>query len=302
MKMRNLLFILSALSLVFFSCDDGDILDVELDFEDTFQTCPSNNDIVLFKTKEIPSESLSVLISNFSISEVFNLTDNDSLKIEKDGTFNYRTYDDDELPSSLFCSAIPSEVNITNDYPSSCKVNFLTVLTEDDNDGIPAELEGKDPNGDGDFTDSLDTDSDGIYDFMDVDDDGDNVLTKDEDINDDGDFTNDDSDGNGTPDYLDNDDDGDGTLTRDEEKGTPNQDPTDDETTPDAGPDYLNPLIKDILIATKYRKHSIQQTYEVSVIINNIDLDDLLSQPNLPFGFLTRNGSLTNTREEEPEL
>ena len=70
--MRNLFFILSIISLTLFSCDDGDIIDVELDFNDTFSSC-EETDAVLYKTKNEPSESLSIIISDFSINDVFEV-------------------------------------------------------------------------------------------------------------------------------------------------------------------------------------------------------------------------------------
>ena len=55
--MRKLFFILITLILVpFQSCDDGDIITIELDFDDTFEACGSTN-LILFKTKEDPSEN-----------------------------------------------------------------------------------------------------------------------------------------------------------------------------------------------------------------------------------------------------
>ena len=44
-----------------FSCDDGDIITTELDFKDSFD---SWGDIVFYKTRENPAESLSIQITN----------------------------------------------------------------------------------------------------------------------------------------------------------------------------------------------------------------------------------------------
>ena len=63
--MRKLFFILLSLLVVgFYSCDDGDVITVELDFDETFQAC-GESDLVFYKTKEDPSESLSILITNY---------------------------------------------------------------------------------------------------------------------------------------------------------------------------------------------------------------------------------------------
>ena len=48
--MRKLFFVFLCLCLMpVQSCDDGDIITVELDFEDTFESCGEAN-LVLFKT------------------------------------------------------------------------------------------------------------------------------------------------------------------------------------------------------------------------------------------------------------
>ena len=67
--MRHIFFSLIILNSIIFSCDDGDILNVEFDFEDTFNTC-EETDLVFYKTKTDPTESLSVVIPNYSINDV----------------------------------------------------------------------------------------------------------------------------------------------------------------------------------------------------------------------------------------
>ena len=52
-----------------------------------------------------------------------------------------------------------------------------------------------------------------------------------------------DSDEDNIPDYLDNDDDNDGVLTRNEENDSRDQNPSNDITNINFGPDYLNPEI-----------------------------------------------------------
>jgi hypothetical protein len=218
--MRNLL-LLFCISFVIASCDDGDIITVELDFDQTLALCDENNsEYLLYDVRTDPAESLSLVFPRNATNDlIFNPTVtpyNTTIDISNSVLFNYRTYNQE--PS--FCNVIPDpNVVINEDYPaSSGQVNILTVVTDSDNDGISNADEGADPNGDGDFSDSLDTDSDGIFDYIDQDDDNDNVFTIDEDDNTDNDdnpFTDArDTDNNGTPDYLDSDDDGDGILTR----------------------------------------------------------------------------------------
>ncbi|MFB9057554.1 hypothetical protein ACFFU9_12465 [Mariniflexile ostreae] len=293
--MRLLSITLISLSfLMFLSCDDGDIITVEFDFENNFDSC---GELVFYKTKKEPAESMSILFKNLTLEQLLQVGDNDTLITSSTGNiFNYRTYSNATLPTTgLFCSDIPSsEVQIIEDYESEGgEATIITVLIEDDNDGIPAHLE--DRNGNGDLTDD-DTDGDGIPDYLDADDDGDNVLTKDEnpDPNGDGDFSDaQDTDGDGIPDYLDNDDDGDGVLTRDEENDTQNQNPKDDITNSEVGPDYLNKDIKNSVPATAYRTHTYTQVYKISLYLD-ISIR-IISQDDYYFGTLNNLPSKTVT-------
>ena len=304
--MRKLFFVFIALVIIpLNSCDDGDVITIELDFEDTFLICGTEN-LVFYKTKDDPSESLSLKISNLTLEDILDVDEEglyeNTFTISSSNPFNYRTYNNETLPSDLFCNDIPnSEVYLKEDYESTSGSAYIkTVLTEDDNDGIPAELE--DINGDGNL-DNDDTDGDGIPNYLDADDDGDNVLTINEnpDPDGDGDLSDaQDTDGDGIPDYLDDDDDGDGVKTRDEENDSEDQNPANDITDSDVGPDYLNDNVANIVEATAYREHSISQTYVVTLVITNIDLT-LISLDQLDFGSL-ENSSLSATRKVTPDF
>jgi hypothetical protein len=298
--MRKLLYILS-LSFLCFTCDDGDIIVFELDFDDTFKTC---GEIVFYKTKADPAESLSIQISGLTIDEILAVGSDNTLTLNRtiNGSSNrltYRTYN--TLPSSLFCNDVPpSDLDILNsDESASGNVTITTVLIEDDNDGIPAELE--DINGNGDLDDD-DTDADGIPNYLDQDDDGDNVLTTSENPNytvADGLANAQDSDGDGTPDYLDMDDDGDGVKTRDEENLSQDQNPLNDILDPNVGPDYLNPDINSTVPATTYRAHTIKQSFEVSILVENISFSTL-SQTMFDFGTLNDSSITSSSRNPVP--
>ncbi len=302
--MRKLFFCLLAFSFTFLiSCSDGDIINVELDFDNEFSACEGVQDLVLYNTKNDPSESLSVIISNYTIDEFLAVGDDNTFSVTKSGTLNYRTYSNSQLPSNLFCNDIPpSDINIINDYSSSCQAEISTTLTEDDNDGIPAELEDENLDGDNNpATNPTDTDGDGLPDYLDADDDGDNVLTKDEnpDPNGDGNLSDaQDTDDNGIPDYLEKDDDGDGIDTRDEENDSQDQNPTNDITNSDVGPDYLNKDVATSVTATAYRAHTISKTYLVTLTLTGIDIE-ILSQDILDFGKLS-DSKTTGTRTVTP--
>lgn len=78
---------------------------------------------------------------------------------------------------------------------------YRSRLSDHDQDGIPSFMEDVNNTN---RLDDVDTDEDGIPDFLDVDDDGDGVPTRDEIIiEEDGTIIFPDSNGNGTPDYLD---------------------------------------------------------------------------------------------------
>lgn len=330
MKSRFLLF-LSFCFVIISSCNDGDILTVEFDFEDDFEGCEESQ-LLFFKTKENPSESLSLLFSSLSYEELFAQTIENPLQFSGDtlsfadeaATFNYRTYDRDDL-SNIFCNIVPpANLNISVDQTSAVNVDITRIIIEDDDDGIPRELEGPiDPLGDDDadgvfnFLDDdpnnasigntngeieagFDTDDDGLPNFIDQDDDGDNVFTENENPDPDGDenlFDAQDTDEDGIPDYLDNDDDNDGILTIDEESDSPDKNPLNDITNSDVGPDFLNDAVIVSIPATGYRPHSIEQTLIFEVIVKDINLD-FLSQDFLDFGTLSN----TNTSETRYSL
>lgn len=334
--MRNLfLLFLSCNFIIFFSCNDGDVIDFEFEFNDEFRAC-GESELLLYKTKEDPSETVSVLISNYSIDEIFSEDEeNDSLVIEKTNVrFTYRTYDRIDLPPNddLFCASIPAEgLNIVIDEnDETATATIIRVLTEDDNDGVPSELEGPDgidPLGDTDddgvpnylddnsndnsildsngmIEEGFDTDGDGIPNFIDEDDDGDNVLTKNEnpDPDDNGDFSDaQDTDGDSIPDYLDNDDDGDGVLTRDEENETQDENPLNDISNSNIGPDFLNANVNTTVAASAYREHNISKSYLVRLVVSEISLE-FLAQEEFDFGVLTGSSQLSGGRQVTPDF
>ena len=214
---------LSLFIVLLTACSDGDVIDIQLDFEKelklceiqtAFQGASPTSSFLFYDTKEDPYESLTLLIPRTTSTEVlFNPeTSGDTQSLTINGSsvqFHYRSYNGD--PNDLICATIPpAGIAVTQNYESnSGTVQFTSTFQDDDNDGVPTALEF-----DGD------TDGDGIPNYKDNDDDGDNVPTKNEkpDSNNDGDLSDaQDTDGDGVPDYLDTDDDGDGTLTINED-------------------------------------------------------------------------------------
>ncbi|WP_233451076.1 hypothetical protein [Hanstruepera ponticola] len=318
--MRKLiaLFLLICVS----SCDDGDIITVEFDFDDTFSAC---GELVFYKIKTDPPESLSLLIGDPSITfedllEVEQI-EGDTMRVQlvttewiididdSDNRFNYRSYNTN--PTGFFCTDVPpADVIVQENLVSAGGQALIEVsLIEDDNDGIPAGLE--DRNGNGDLTDD-DTDGDGIPDYIDVDDDGDNVLTRVEIDTDDADgddnpLTNPlDTDGDGIPNYLDTDDDGDLVDTIDEEEennnGETDNNPHNDYSDPDnpTTPNYLNSDWSVLVAATAYREHTIGQVFTVEMTVTGLSFSTI-NQDFFDFGTL-EDSRLNATRLVTPEF
>ncbi|MDO6597514.1 hypothetical protein Q4512_11355 [Oceanihabitans sp. 2_MG-2023] len=307
--MKKLLFgFLSAFLLI--SCNDGDIITEELDFEDTFLAC---GELVFYKIKEDPAESLSLQITSeeLSLADLLIQTDGVLETTEEEfsingttNTFNYRRYN--TTPTDFFCNDVPSsDITITHDEESTTGTATVYIaLIEDDNDGIEADLE--DINGNGDLTDD-DTDGDGLPNYLDEDDDGDNVLTRleidteDEDGDDDPTTNALDTDIDGIPDYLDTDDDNDGVATIDEENDSQDEDPSNDFTSTNPAitvADFLNAEVANTVLATAYKDHDIQQTFEVTVEITSLELPSNVTFDYLDFGTL-EDDSLIDERTVE---
>ena len=299
-------YILLAFMVFFLTCDDGDINTINLDFEDTFTALECNGNIILYKTKSDPAESLAIVLNGLTIEDLQNITNSTEYNIDGNTVrFNYRTYSNATIDGNeVFCSNIPpsSVMIISDDESSAGTITITNVLVEEDDDGIPAEFE--DINGNGDLDDD-DTDMDGVPNYLDEDDDGDNVSTSNEDVdpNGDGDFSDAlDTDGDGTPNYLDNDDDGDGIETRDEENISQDLNPINDISADINGvptEDYLNPNVAVQAIDTsQFYHHEIQQTYTITIIVRDFNLSTL-TQQELDFGTLSGSGS---TSSRVPDL
>ena len=308
------IFLFFTFSFLLFTCDDGDVIVVEFDFDDTFEVCKN---LIFYNIKDNPAEAFSLLLTGdsdydtiedilayeLSNDNVYATVVTPEKVFQFNGTtnrFNYRTFN--TISGDYFCSDIPPSdiVLISDDESTSGNATITTVLIEDDGDGIPAWFEDANTDGDDDHTTNpTDRDGDGIPDYLDDDDDGDNVSTSAENPNFDEALGNllepQDSDGDGIPDYLDDDDDNDGVLTRDEENQSQDQNPLNDRTGEDIDDgvidgvtplDYLNLNVNNTIPATAYRDHVIFQEYIVSVVLNNLVLSTVNFE-NTPLDFGT---------------
>ena len=215
------------------ACDDGDILTVDLDFEGNLERCDNFEEYhLIYDTREDPSESLILILPKNNANNALFTTPTpvgEPVTIDISSTnarFLFRTYNRN-LSDNELCDIVPPyDLSIADNYEAfDGQIQITVTVVDDDNDGVPAEFEGLagEPYEDGIYWDSLDTDQDGLPDYIDKDDDNDNVLTIDEIDNTDGDDDpttnplNTDADlvvgGDELPDYLDSDDDGDNIPT-----------------------------------------------------------------------------------------
>jgi len=274
------------------TCDDGDILTVDLDFDEELAQCDNFEDYhLVYDTREDPNEALILIfekgddINDALFTHATTEGSPTELTIDASTTrFIYRTYNR-ELTSSDICAVVPpSDLTIREDYEAgSGEVYVTSTIEDDDNDGVPNEYEGIAglPNEDGIYMESLDTDGDGIPNYLDIDDDGDNVLTENEldELDEDGDgdpLTNPlNTDGDLFPNYLDNDDDGDGILTRLEDANGENG-PGDDRIAVNnvLVELYLNAAENTSYVFDDYDafENSYTRTIETVFVINNTDL------------------------------
>ena len=271
--MRNYFLVLIFSCFVFVSCNDGDVISVELDFDKTLTRCgdTTTSNYILYDTKNDPFESLTLLLpNNAQADSIFGpgiSGKTETLLINGNSVrFNYRTYTAD--PNNYICQDIPdASVSVTNNYEaSSGNVIFTTTFEDDDNDGVPNALEF-----DGD------TDGDTIPDYKDYDDDGDNVPTINEkpDPNGDGDLSDmQDTDGDSIPDYLDMDDDNDGTLTKFEDENN-NGNLFDDLATGAAVARFLDITVDDSFESSVTNPNEFSRNFSVNVTLENIDISIL---------------------------
>jgi hypothetical protein len=304
MRRFYIIFFLALLT----ACDDGDVLNVDLEFDKVLERCENDTEsYLIYDTRVDPNESLSLIIPRTDLSDLlFTIpTPVDTPAIFPiDGTdvrFNYRAYNRAIITDELCDVISPAGLNIVEDYEATTGTVEVTVTIEDDDgDGVPTAFEGRgELDANGDYSNAEDFDQDGIPDYLDVDDDDDNVLTKDEIDNSDGDNDpttnplNTDADlpnGDDMPDYLDKDDDGDGTFTRLEDENGMNG-PGDDREDNTAGEDvahYLN--IEETTSYTFQDYNNFENVYTRKVkthfLVKDIDLE-ILRATDVDFGILT---------------
>lgn len=136
--MRKSFLILLVTSFLTISCDDGDIITLDLDFDKVLALCGDENsaNYVIYDIKNDPDESLTLLFPvNNTNNLIFNPAEtphSGSFNIDNNLVkFNYRTYDGN--PEELICQEIPSSsVNIIKDHiAESGTVDYISTYEDE---------------------------------------------------------------------------------------------------------------------------------------------------------------------------
>ncbi|WP_010180767.1 hypothetical protein [Aquimarina agarilytica] len=309
MKFLKYISLFTSLSLLF-SCDDGDIVINNFEFQDNQLTfCNTTNRTVLYNINS-SNEVISI-----ELNEVFTgLTETDEngrrIQIGSAAQVVYRKFSDRLNGSDYFCSPVPDNTNtIVNELigDNQGQIIIRTAIVADDDidkDGIPNTEEGfiADMNDE----DLRDSDNDGIPDYRDIDDDNDNVRTLDElALVDDPDKNDNsmirvarDTDGDSINDHLDPDDDNDSILTRNEVV-IKNRNPAIVNGVNGIAK-YLDPEdTSSNTEADELLDNVITNVYRTTIVSENLGLSDpngdtTIIRDNFVFGVFTRSGQMTN--------
>ena len=136
--MRSLLILLFCCNLLL-SCDDGDVIDVQLDFDKNLTICgdPLTTNYILYDTRNDPFESLTILFPNNAQAQtIFNPEISGSMETMTINAstvrFIYRTYTGD--PNDYICQDIPdANISVNENYEAqSGTVNFISTFEDDD--------------------------------------------------------------------------------------------------------------------------------------------------------------------------
>ena len=297
MLKSSLKTIVSVFLLLFIlSCDDGDVVVSNFNFDQNtvLDLCGNSGKKLLYTIDDETNEAISLEFSGLDFDGKFeglNSPEPVAINLNNNNRINYRILNGSADATQYFCQDVPpSSPAVDQEFVSTSGGTaffIVSVVNQDDNDGIPRNQE--DLNNNGNLFDD-DTDDDGIPNFIDIDDDNDNVLTISEVNNDDNDALPD-EDEDGTPNYLDADDDGDGTLTRNEDlnafdnlddEGNPILDPRDD-TNADGLPNYLNPQIDESIDINQFKQNEISRTFKTQIVIRNVTLEQVNGDQNITF-------------------
>jgi hypothetical protein len=298
------LFLLVISLFVFNSCDDGNIIVTTFDFDqDTpLSLCQENNTNVFYYINPETNEAISFQFNLDDFTGTFTGLETSqtiSLNINNSNVITYRKLSAQTNGNNYYCQQVPpSSPRVLEEFVSTTggtATIFISIESQDDNDGVPAELE--DINNDGDLFND-DSDGDGIPNFLDTDDDNDNVLTVSEEleaVDENGNVIPGfyvDTDGDSVPNYLDSDDDGDGILTNNEDLNycedpeNPALNPSNDVNV-DGLPNYLNNEETGSVNINVVKANTITRAFITQVVFNDITFNNQNNAESLTFSTFT---------------
>ncbi len=140
--MRKLVLIIFSFFTLLYSCNDGEAIDINLDFDQELELCTSfasngSNNFILFDILDDPGQSLTVIFpatveNNLILRPTEAVEDPLTLNINGSSVrFNYRTYTGN--PNEVICQGIPSSsVAIIDDFEAtSGTIEYTSTVTDD---------------------------------------------------------------------------------------------------------------------------------------------------------------------------
>jgi len=321
--MKKVLWFGVVLISLLYSCDDGDLIVTNFDFdqETSLQYCSTETETVIFAIETDPNETIFFKFNDGSFTGSFEgiaLDTTATYMVNENNQIIYRSLSG-SITANYFCNTIPpTQSNVNEEYISTNggTVKIITTVNlpggddaDTDGDGVSDLLEGRYENP------PKDTDGDGIPNYLDKDDDNDNVLTQVENnLSNQPLFENTfpDTDEDGTPNFLDEDDDGDGILSRNEDLNAADNitaenpdfdlNPSNDDTNQNGIPNYLDPLDTGSLEVNQFKANELSRTFTSLVIAENISLkstsnDEVITLETLILGKFQ---TTKTVRVEEP--
>jgi hypothetical protein len=297
--------ILLAIVILCMSCDDGDIIvsDFNFDVDSSLNLCEFENNRKVLHIVTESNEAISFTFDENILEKIENIVVDPiefTVEINNSNRVNYRRLSASVESNDYFCQLIPpGQPTVVEEFVSTTGGTAIFTISrtsgddvDTDSDGIP-DLDERATDSEGNFVGDvfgLDTDQDGIPNFLDIDDDNDNIPTITEIGGDDAPDIALDTDQDGIRNYLDEDDDNDGVITRYEdvnafEEGSPSNpdlDPRDD-ISENGIPNYLNANISESLTLDEFRDNRIDRNFEISVVFNNITLESIDSERTIRF-------------------
>ncbi len=296
-------FLISIIALS--SCDDGDIIVSSFNFDENtnLSLCQQEDVNVLFFVDSETNEAISFRFPDADFEGTFTgleTIQTVDIPINSNNQVIYRKLSSSTNGADYFCQEIPpSSPQVIEEFVSTTGGSVILeirISDQDDSDGVSAEIE--DLNGNGNLFDD-DSDGDGIPDFLDTDDDNDNVLTASEELealDDNGNVITDengnivyvDTDNDGVPNYLDNDDDGDGVPTKNEDLNAC-EDPEnpalnpDNDLNADGLANYLNPDAIESFEINVVKRNRITRDFFTQVVFTDITFENQNTGESLSF-------------------